>query len=111
MKARGRKAAPKGRGARRSQVRGRAAAVHVVDITTALKRELDEAHERQLATSEVLRAIANSNGKLEPVFEAILSNALRICEAKFGNLQLVEADFVNIEVQKNAPKAYADWFI
>ena len=51
-----------------------------------LKRERDEALEQLIATSEVLQVISSSRGKLGPIFEAMLENALRICEAKFGTL-------------------------
>jgi two-component system, NtrC family, sensor kinase len=51
-----------------------------------VRRELTEALERQAATDEVLRVISSSPDRLEPVFSAILENALRICEAKFGML-------------------------
>ena len=55
-------------------------------------RELSESLEQQTATSEVLRVISSSRGELQPVFTAMLANAARICEAKYGLLWLVEAD-------------------
>jgi two-component system NtrC family sensor kinase len=56
------------------------------------QRERDEALEREKATAEVLRVISSSPGSLEPVFEAMLANATRICEAKFGMLYLWEGE-------------------
>jgi hypothetical protein len=51
-----------------------------------LTRELDEAREQLTATSEMLKVISSSWGGLEPVFEAILENATRICQARFKSL-------------------------
>jgi class 3 adenylate cyclase/putative methionine-R-sulfoxide reductase with GAF domain len=54
--------------------------------------DLTESLEQQTATSEVLQVISGSPGELEPVFAAMLASATRICEAKFGNLFLREAE-------------------
>jgi signal transduction histidine kinase/CheY-like chemotaxis protein len=55
-------------------------------------RELSESLDQQTATSEVLRVISSSPGDLKPVFETMLANATRLCEAKFGDLFLREGD-------------------
>src|SRR6266700_7653177 len=60
------------------------------DLEKQLRRELAEAREEQTATSEVLRVISSSPGELKPVFQTMLENAVRICDAKFGVLYLYE---------------------
>jgi len=70
--------------------------------------DLSEALEQQTATSEVLRVISSSPGELEPVFQAMLENAVRICEAKFGTLWLREGDAFRAVALHNAPPAYAE---
>jgi GAF domain-containing protein len=72
-----------------------------------LTRERDEALEQQTATSEVLQVIARSLGELGPVFEAMLANAVRLCEAKFGDLYLYESGQLRMAAAHNVPPAYA----
>src|SRR4029453_19071013 len=72
------------------------------------RKALAEALEQQTATSEVLGIISSSPGALEPVFQALLANAVRICEAKFGNLWLLEGDSFRIAATHGAPSAYRD---
>ncbi len=78
------------------------------DLEEQLRRELAEAHEQQTATSEVLRVISSSPGELEPVFDTILANATRICEAKFGILYLRDDEAFRLRALHGAPPAFAE---
>src|SRR5262249_57353910 len=81
--------------------------------TTATKsprllNELRESLQRQTATADVLKVISSSPGELKPVFQAMLENAVRICEANFGALYLWEGDAFRIAALHNPPSAYAE---
>ena len=76
-----------------------------------LSRELSEAVEQQTATAEILRVISSSPGDLQPVFEAILENATRICGAKFGNLWLREADKLRIVAIHSGSPEYREYLL
>src|SRR5215472_6893501 len=68
-----------------------------------LASELSESLEQQTATSEVLRVISSSQGELEPVFRATLEKAVRICEAKFGNVYRWDGDALSLVASHNTP--------
>ena len=73
-----------------------------------LFNETKEALEQQTATSEVLKVISSSRGELEPVFNAMLANATRICEATFGNLLMLEGTIFR-GVAVHSTQSYADY--
>jgi GAF domain-containing protein len=83
--------------------------VRLFDDVQARTRELSEALEQQTATSEVLRVISSSPGELEPVFKNVLANAVRICEAKFGQMFLCEGDVVRVVAHLGVPRALAEF--
>jgi signal transduction histidine kinase len=74
-----------------------------------ITREREEALEREKATAEVLRVISSSPGELEPVFQAMLTNATRICAAHFGVLWRFEHGAVRIASQFGIPAAFAEF--
>jgi GAF domain-containing protein len=71
--------------------------------------DLTEALEQQTATSEVLKVISGSPGELEPVFQAMLENAARVCEAKFGVLLRYSEGAFHSAATLDVPPAYAEF--
>src|SRR5262249_28961722 len=82
--------------------------VRLFDEVQARTRELTESLLQQTATSEVLQVISSSPGQLEPVFQAMLENATRICEAKFGVLFLSDGDGFRSVALHGAPAELAE---
>jgi len=71
--------------------------------------ELTQALDQQTATSEVLRVISSSPGELGPVFDAMLQNAVRICDATFGSLWVREGDKFRIVAIHGGSQEYRDF--
>ena len=71
-------------------------------------RELSESLEQQTATSEVLQVISGSPGDPQPVFATMLEKAVRICDAKFGNIYRWEGETLHALAAHNTPVAFAD---
>ena len=86
----------------------KAPAADAAEKIALLEHRLNEALEQQTATSEILKVISNSPGHLEPVFNAMLKKAVRICEAKFGVLWLCENGGFRSVAQHNTPPAFAE---
>ena len=75
---------------------------------TRLLSELRESLQQQTATSEVLSVISSSPGDLEPVFEAMLASAARLCGAQFGMLNLYDGEVFRHAALHNVPPAYVE---
>jgi transcriptional regulator with GAF, ATPase, and Fis domain len=96
---------------RRSAPKGQASKLSPASEETEvarLTRELSEERKQRTATSEVLHLLSGSRTDLNSLFDAILSNATKLCQATFGALFLCEADAFRIVAQHNAPPAYAE---
>jgi GAF domain-containing protein len=106
-KGRRRKAAkPIRRNAPKAPVRSSSSYRETETDVARLSRELSEALEQQKATSDLLQVISGSPGNLDPVFQAMLENAVGICGANFGNMFLCEDNAFRTVAMYNAPEAY-----
>ena len=83
--------------------------VRLFDEVQARTRDLSEALEQQTATAEVLQVISSSPGELEPVFQAMLENATRLCESKFGMLYLHENVAFRLVAAHNTPPDFTEY--
>src|SRR5262249_8056374 len=79
------------------------------DQVAARTRDLSEALEQQTATSEVLRVISSSPGELQLVFQGVLENATRICEAKFGVMFYYQDGALRPAAELNVPTAFSEF--
>ena len=75
-----------------------------------LQKQLSVALQQLAASSEVLKIISSSPGELAPVFQAILKHAIRICEAKFGHLILMDGSRFWVAAEANMPEELAEFF-
>ena len=98
--------------ARKSRVTSKAAAVKVLHRQPGTKYAARPRAEQVARAAdrhpEVLQIISSSPGDLEPVFAAMLEKAVRICDAKFGNIYRWDGETLHVSASYNTPPAYAE---
>jgi signal transduction histidine kinase len=104
------KSQTQGRKLRSTGTKARALTGRIREPHAELERKLAEALEQQAATTEVLQIISRSPGELEPVFEAMLANAVRLCEASFGMLFRFEGGGWRAVAMLGVPPAFAEFW-
>jgi two-component system, NtrC family, sensor kinase len=87
-------------------VRNFAAQAVIAIENTRLLNELRESLQQQTATADVLGVISSSPGNLEPVFQAILASATKICQTRFGTLNLFENNAFRSVALHNPPSQF-----
>ena len=111
VKARPRKASkPEGRSAPKALSHRGAAPARDTEVARLIQ-ERDEALDQQAAASTVLQVISSSTGDLQPVFTTILENAVRICDARFGNLWLREDQKFRIVATHGGSPEYEQYLL
>jgi hypothetical protein len=68
-------------------------------LTEALEREA-EALEQQTATAEILRVISRSPTDVQPVFDVMVRNAVRLCDALFSTVAEVDGDMIRLRASQ-----------
>ena len=74
-----------------------------------LERDLAEALERQSAAAQVLEVLGGSTFELDPVFETVLQQAVRLCRADAGLIYVLDGDVYRVEATLGASQAYRDY--
>ena len=110
LKTRGRKTAARKPAVRRGSATDQESEfARIIHERDQALEQLSEALEQQTATSEVLKVISSSPGELGPVFDTVLENATRLCEAHFGILYRFEDDAFRAIALRGAPPAFAEF--
>jgi PAS domain S-box-containing protein len=102
-------AMPKRRNAPKAARRRGSSAAGLKAKAAQLTRELRESLQQQKATAEVLRIISLSHGELQPIFQAVLENATRICDAKFGNLLRFDGNALHLAAWLGTPPEFLEF--
>src|SRR3954463_16088765 len=79
------------------------------DRIAELERDLAEAIERQSATGQVLEVLGRCAFELEPVFETVLAQAVRLCHADAGQIYVLDGARYHLVVAVGASQAYRDY--
>ena len=107
IKGRRRKAPkPERRNAPKTAPRSKSSPSSEDTVVARLTHELRETTEQHSATSEILRVISSAPSDLQPVFQAMLKNAVRLCDAKFGNIYRWDGDALHLVATQNVPPAF-----
>jgi class 3 adenylate cyclase/putative methionine-R-sulfoxide reductase with GAF domain len=103
-------AAPKRNGGTQAARQRRSSAAAQKSDIAQLNRELTQARQEQSATADVLSIISSSPGELTAVFDTILANALRLCDADMGHVLLAEADTLSVAAMRGGRPEYAQFW-